>query len=332
MYKKLKEKNASSKEEHRRASISNLAVSHGLQWTGDARQDEMTFYQMKEKLRVYERIQVENLLQELKNKTHLIERLIEEKKELERRNEQQKTQKPLPKRSTSPLRLFPDLRWNAPSGAKLDPAQTRQIAGAAEPDGRPELLQQMRGLQESVDRLSSDNQILIKLLEAHKIEVPNLMSEHSAMGGIDRQGKVGFTVPDMPKPPSRGRLSSARSHSTRFSGNHDSNGTPDASPFVIPRLDSRKISRPPSSSAASQRTLHSRPNTAGRPLTAGGASKRPMSSRFDGRLMVPRTRPLSGFSSSVSGERPSAVLLRQESSVSSLNDESAPVRRTQDEF
>ena len=256
--------------------------SDEINWTGDAKKDELSFYHIREKLKSYERIQIENLLQELTNKTHLIEKLIQEKKDAERKYGDMKEAVTLAKkkdlkRPVSPHRRFPDIRWNI----SFDPSQGNNAAGAAE----PAVLTRTVDAQEFTSKLMAQNHALQRLLQEHNIEIPKEF----------QPGKVAFTIPETPLTE---RANSARSLSTihrRPVSARPSHGS--GSPFVIPQISKSR----PDSGIASQRTSAfgaSRPGTA----DVYRNQSRPTSSRMrDLQWPKPPRRPGSGFS-----ERPTS--------------------------
>jgi hypothetical protein len=198
----------------------------------------LTFYQLLEKLKTYERIQVDTLLQELKNKTYLVEKLIDEQKELVKKAQTRSTP---PKRSKSPGMKAIDFRDYIRAQV-----EENMIAGAAEPNMKdPE----RERLTLEIERLAQQNQALEQLLHQHQIPIPD--SQTSA------KSKVAFKIPDIhakrigsariPRPPSS--AASQRPQSGK-SGKH-------SDVFVIPQL----MKRPVSAAISSSGRL-SRPSTA----------------------------------------------------------------------
>jgi hypothetical protein len=279
--------NHSSNFSNNHSKLSNRihTPSDEIHWTGDAKMDELSFYHIREKLKSYERIQIENLLQELTNKTHLIENLIQEKRAAEKKFGTMKdatasTRKKDFKRPVSPHRRFPDLRWNI----SFDASQGNTTAGAAEPES-------MCGLdaQEFASKLMAQNQGLQRLLQSHQIEIPKELQ------GGEKLGKVAFTIPGTPT--GEQRTGSARSLSTRRPVSAlPTTGTP----FVIPQLSKSR----PDSGIASQRTSAlgtPRPGTA----DLHRIHSRPTSSRVrDLQWPRPPRRPESGFSERPTSARP----------------------------
>ena len=226
------------------------------EWTGDPKKDEFHFYQIKEKLKFYEKIEIQNLLEELKNKTHLIENFIQQKKD-------QEAQKTAPKKvgksfqRQSPHPKFPELRWDIP----YSNVKHSRIASCAEPSSKLEL---------EVSRLSSINEQLLQLLEKNSIAVPKEIFL------TDKQ-KVSFALPRPPQ--------SARSYTTNYSRPQSGQDLDSSTSFIIPDISRassarRMVSRPDSRLSATvvgtpNNEFLSRPNTSEQKKR----SSRPVSAR-----------------------------------------------------
>ena len=240
---------------------SSLDASYFGEWTGDPKKDELIFYQIKEKLKFYEKIQIQNLLEELKNKTYLIETLIQQKRDEETKKDSiQKPSKILCRPSSV---RKPDLRWNIKVRNDLDQSNA---AASAEPSSKTEY---------ELNRLTSINQQLIQLLQKNSIPIPNdILSS-------DKQ-RVSFAVTAAP-PSVKSQLYSRPQSGTE---------SVTTLPYVIPILSrvssARKDggSRPESGLSGTMigtsiAGSNSRPCTA-RQISRPGTSsaKRPASARF----------------------------------------------------
>ncbi len=233
-------------------------LTSGIDWSGDPTKDGLLFYQMKEKLKFYEKIEIDNLLEELKNKTYLIESFIQQKKD----ENAQKSDLDKPSKVSqrpSPVRKTPDLRWNIKYAKKAD---TKTSAVSAEPSSKMEY---------ELSRLTVLNQQLIQILENNSINVPNdivLQDKH--------------------------RVSFALSNARPESGSYSTITLPYVIPDISRASSARKNrSRPQSGLSA---TIIGTPSIAGsRPSTARLLS-RPSTARLISRPSTARllSRPISG--------------------------------------
>lgn len=224
------------------------ALRSGVEWTGDPNKDEIQFYQMKEKLKFYEKIEIKNLLEELQNKTYLIESFIQQKKDEEAQKSKLEKPSRVPKQKS--VRKSPDLRWNIKYATKAD---SKTSAVSAEPSSR---------MEHELSRLTALNQQLIQLLENNSIQVPSdilssdknrvsfSFSNARPMSGADSTTTLPYVIPDI------SRASSVRkSRISRPASGHSVTvvGTPSIAGSQTRPSTARPVSRPVTSRPISGR-------------------------------------------------------------------------------